>query len=126
MPLRSFLFKKFNIFSPEWLELLDAKRSKTQAEEAHDDFDTTLLDETKDNAWLHTTADETRRNLGFMTFAEVGPAFNAASLSSAIHEDAERTRTKGGGLFGMMSMLRAESASSPNLRETHARSLSTG
>ena len=127
MPLRSFLFKKFNIFSPEWLELLDAKRSSKQNLELHDDFDTTLLDETKDNAWLHTTAEE--RNLGFMTFAEVGPAFNAASLSASLRDDdavTSRARTKGGGIFGVMSILRAESSSSPNLEETHTRSVSMG
>jgi hypothetical protein len=87
MPLRILLFKKFNMFSPEWLELLDAKGAKPYEV----DEDNQIMEDGRENKWLSNTGEASASN--FMEFAglhESGPAFgNAASLHAHTRSDAD-------------------------------------
>ena len=86
MPIRILLFKKFNMFSAEWLELLDAKGGPPRKT----DEDNQIMEDRKENKWLLNAR---ARNVSFLEFSQLhesGPAFgNAASLHahSVSHTD---------------------------------------
>jgi hypothetical protein len=94
IPLRVVLLKKFNMFSREWLELLDAKGTKTY----DPDEDNELMEDGKENKWLqgHTSSQPAAN---FMAMAESGPSFNMQALHARTRSEMQIDHSKGA--FGL-------------------------
>ena len=109
MPLRMFLLKRFNMFSSEWLELLDAKGTK-----AYDpDIDNQMMEDSKENKWLSNA--KSQSGTSFMAMAESGPSFNMQALHARSRSEMHLDHSRGAfGLEAKTPMISPEKVNNPH------------